>query len=109
MDLRSLSSVTDFFVIGTGGSVRQLIAITDHIEEQLRQKGSAVWHVEGTRPTTPRPVGGDPQPHWILMDCGDVVVHLLDARARTLYGLEHLWADAPRVRAVPVRAVPGTM
>ena len=97
MDLRSLSTVTDCFVICTGGSVRQLKALKEHIEQALSQQGHRVWHVEGITSNTGPPGAMAPAPHWVLMDCGDVVVHLLDARARELYQLERLWADAPRI------------
>ena len=97
MDLRSLSTVTDCFVICTGGSVRQLKALKEHIEQALSQQGHRVWHVEGITSNTGRSGAMAPEPHWVLMDCGDVVVHLLDARARELYQLERLWADAPRI------------
>jgi len=104
MDLRSLSTVTDFFVIGTAGSTRQLAAIKDHIEAALAQRGLSVRHTEGAVSAT-GPVGGfGHEPHWVLMDCQDVVVHLLDERARSLYRLEELWADAPRVPLEPSRA-----
>ena len=100
LDLRALSSVTDFFVICTAGSAPQVTAIRDHVEHLLAQRGASVFHVEG--------VGGAPRAavselRWTLMDCGDVVVHVMDERARDLYRLEDLWADAPRV---PVAETP---
>ena len=97
MDLRSLSGVTDFFVVCTAGSGRQISALKDHIEAALLQQGCPVWHTEGS--TAPPPRGGseDPEFRWVLMDCGEVVVHLFDQRARTFYRLEELWADAPRL------------
>ena len=94
MDVRTLSDVTDFFVICTAGSHRQLSAIQDQIERALADQGAHVWHTEGTPAEAP---GAAPAPQWLLMDCGDVVVHLLDAFGRSLYRLEELWADAPRV------------
>ena len=96
MDLRSLSSVTDFFVICTAGSGRQVGALKDHIEAVLLQQGCPVWHTEGS---TAPPRGGseDPAFYWVLMDFGELVVHLFDQRARAFYRLEALWADAPRL------------
>lgn len=96
MDLRALSTVTDFFVICTAGSSRQIEALKDHIEEALRQQGQAVWHTEGV---VSGRTGGTlaETPQWLLMDCGEVVVHLLDGPARAFYRLEELWADAPRI------------
>lgn len=103
MDLRSLSSVTDFFVICTAGSTRQLDAIKDHVEAKLAEAGSSVWHIEGTPSASAaaRTVNHEP-PQWVLMDCGEIVVHLLDQHTRSFYRLEDLWADAPRV---PVESV----
>lgn len=92
LDLRALSTVTDFFVICSAGSPPQLSAIRDHIEDQLRGKGSGVGHAEGG----PAPAQGG-GPLWVLLDCGDVVVHLLNETARAFYRLEQLWADAPRL------------
>ncbi len=97
MDLRSFATVTEFFVICTAGSVRQISAISDHIESTLTQHGSPVWHTEGLNSSS-RPTEGMSEPlHWVLMDCGEIVVHLFDQRSRTFYRLEELWADAPRV------------
>jgi len=93
MDIGALSNVTDFLVIGTADSFRQLTALKEHLETVLAQHGQAVWHSEGS-PASPAKV---PEPQWLLMDCGDVVIHLLDRSARAFYRLEDLWADAPRV------------
>ena len=102
MDLRALSTVTDFFVIGTAHSAPQLTAIRDHIEATLSRQGGSVWHTEGS----PTPVGSASafnELQWVLMDCGEVVIHLLDPRARAFYRLEDLWADAPRIPLDPGR------
>lgn len=97
MDLRSLSTVTDFFVICTAASGRQLIALKEHLEASLDQQGSPVWHTEGAAlPVGPAsPFSQESQ--WVLMDCGEIVIHLFDQHARAFYRLEELWADAPRV------------
>lgn len=97
MDLRLLSSITDFFVLCTATSTRHLDALREHIEAALTRQGQSVWHVEGTSADAQPAHEGRQEPHWILMDCGDVVVHLLDARARDFYQLERLWGDAPRI------------
>ena len=96
MDLRALSCVTDFFVVCTAGSTRQIAAIQDHIEVVLSTHGRAVWHTEGTTAAASSR-GLTEDLHWVLMDCGDLVVHLLDQPARAFYRLEELWADAPRI------------
>jgi len=105
MDLRRLSTVTDFFVICTAGSTPQLNALKDYIETTLARHGGAVWHTEGA---PARQSGGRfaAEPQWVLMDCGDIVVHLQDEHARSFYQLEQLWADAPRV---PVEASPASV
>lgn len=98
LDLRSLSSVTEFFVICTALSARQLTALKDHLEATFARHAYEVWHTEG-RAAAPSAFNHTPQ--WILMDCGEVVIHLLDHAARTFYRLEELWADAPRVPLTP--------
>ena len=97
MDLRSLSSVTDFFVLCTAGSGRQIEALKDHLEAALLELGWPVGHTEGSVGSPARSGPEDRAFHWILMDFGEVVVHLFDQRARTFYRLEDLWADAPRL------------
>ena len=95
MDLRSLSSISDFFVVCTAGSARQLEALKEHIEAVLTERGCPVRHTEGaSSPAAPgRSANHDLQ--WVLMDCGDIVVHLMDQPTRSFYRLEDLWADAP--------------
>ena len=83
--MRRVSSVADYFVICSGQSTRQVQAIADHIDEGARQRGGRVWHMEGYQ---------DAQ--WVLLDCGDVVVHIFHPSARDFYRLEHLWGDVPR-------------
>ncbi len=101
LDLRTISTVTDFFIICTGTSMRQIGALKDHIEEALAQHGCAVGHTEGDgagrTPSTTSPEAS----RWVLMDCGDIVVHMMDEQGRDFYRLEDLWADAPRLQ-VPV-------
>ena len=97
MDLRALSSVTDFFVVCTADSMRQIAALKDHIEAALSSRGRAVWHTEGTATPAGSSRGLTDDLHWVLMDCGDLVVHLLNQHARAFYRLEDLWADAPRI------------
>ena len=78
MDLRSLSTVADFFVICTAGSGRQLTALKEHIEQALDSHGGAVWHTEGSASSPEALHGLSHQLQWVLMDCGEIVVHLLD-------------------------------
>ena len=106
MDLRTLSPVTDFFILCTAGSARQLDALRDHIEGELARQGCALRHIEGAAtaggPARAPRAGGPPRAserdlRWVLMDGGDIVVHLLDQPTRAFYRLEDLWADAPRL------------
>ena len=96
IDMRALSDVTDYFVICTAQSAPQIAAVRDHIDAIFSRQGDSVWHTEGSPASVGRPdAAHDLQ--WVLLDCGDVVVHLLDPRARAFYRLEDLWADAPRM------------
>jgi len=86
LDVSSISVVTDFFVIASGESKRQIKACVDHVEETLARKGIYPDHLEGLLNL-----------EWVLMDYGDVVVHVFTEEARAYYDLEGLWGDAPRV------------
>ena len=99
LDVRAGSSVTDFFVLCTAGSSPQLAALQEHIEAILAQRGERIGHAEGV--AAPRAGADAGAPRWVLLDCGDVVIHLLDQHARAFYRLEDLWADAPRVALPP--------
>jgi ribosome-associated protein len=86
LDLRELTSFTDFFVIMTGNSSRQNVAIYESIEQDLKKQK-----------TRPLGIEGQEMAEWILMDYGNFVVHVFSRRAREYYSLERLWGDAPRV------------
>lgn len=83
MDLRGLSSVTDFFVICHGESDVQVKAIADAVADGLAKEGVKVWHKEGYEYLS-----------WVLLDYVDVVVHVFKKDARAFYGLERLWGDS---------------
>jgi len=111
VDLRRLSSVTDFFVIATATSKPQVLAITEQIEDEFIQRGEQVWHIEGlSAPRNTGQAGISPKAagpriddglSWVLMDCGDLVIHLFNPPARDFYQLERLWGDAPRIPLNP--------
>ena len=86
LELKGISSFTDYFLLCTGKSDRQVQAIAQGIEEALIKKGIRPLGQEGT-------VGG----RWILMDYEDVVVHIFLEPVRKFYDLEGLWIDAPRI------------
>jgi ribosome-associated protein len=94
LDVRKLSSVTDFFVIASGTSEPHLRAILDEITDRLRED-------HGVRP---RAVDGTVHGAWVVLDFFDVIVHLMRADARERYDLESLWGDAPRVRPRTARS-----
>tara|TARA_B100000700_G_scaffold322219_1_gene423194 strand:+ start:4647 stop:5021 length:375 start_codon:yes stop_codon:yes gene_type:complete len=85
LDLRGISTATDYFVIASGTSDVQVKAIADHIRDELKKDSVRPEHLEGLR-------GG----RWVLMDYVDFVVHVFHPQAREFYQLEWLWGDAPR-------------
>jgi ribosome-associated protein len=87
LDLRDLTPIADYFVICSGSSTTQVGALADGIGERLAREGIHPSHVEGQTEST-----------WLLMDYGDVVVHVFEEQTRAYYGLDSLWGDAPRVR-----------
>ena len=92
LDVRKLSSVTDYFVIVSGTSEPHLRAIADEITAKLRDEHQV----------RPRAVDGDGRASWQVLDYFDVIVHIMRADTRERYDLESLWGDAPRLR--PPRA-----
>jgi len=89
LDVRQLSSITDYFVIASATSEPHLRAIADEIREQLvEQQGVRPHAVDGTVSTA-----------WLVLDFFDVIVHLMRADVRQRYDLEGLWGDAARLRA----------
>lgn len=87
LDLTGLSAACDYFVIASGGSEQQVLAIADHIDEEMRGRGQPPWHVEGRS-----------HRRWILLDFVDVVVHIFHQETRQYYLLEKLWGDAKVTR-----------
>ena len=86
LDLRGLSSVTDYFVICSGNSDTHVEGIANIIEEKLDERNVKLWHREGGRRAS-----------WILLDYIDVIVHVFTEHDRELYSLERLWGDAPKI------------
>jgi ribosome-associated protein len=84
LDLRGISSATDWFVIATGTSDTHVGAIADSVVDGLKQDGVRPLNVEGER-----------EARWILIDYFDFVVHVFHPAAREFYQLERLWGDAP--------------
>jgi len=91
LDLRELTTIFDYFVIVTGTSRRQLHAISEEIDHALEEgMGDHRMGIEGYA-----------ESRWILLDYGDVVIHMFEADTREYYGLEQLWAQAKRVPFEP--------
>jgi ribosome-associated protein len=93
LDLRGISTATDFFLIAGGTSDTHVSAMADHVIEQLREEGVKALNVEGQR-------GG----RWILLDYFSFVVHVFHPAAREFYQLERLWGDAPTHHLAPEHA-----
>ena len=79
--------MTDYFVVATGTSDRQMRTVADAVREHGKEVGQKVWHVAGKE-------SGD----WIVLDFVDVVVHVFSETFRHYYDLELIWGEAPRVR-----------
>ena len=85
LDVRGMTSYADYLVLGSGESERQVSAMAEHVEVEMKKKDT-------------RPIGseGYETGHWVLVDYGEVVVHLFYNEVRSFYDLDGLWADAPR-------------
>lgn len=94
--MRDLTPVFDYFVLATGSSRRQLHAMSEEIDHALEEGlGDRRMGIEGYR-----------ESRWILLDYGDVVIHLFEPETREHYALEQLWAQAKRVPFEPHRPDP---
>ncbi len=83
LDLRGISSISDFFIITTGNSNIHVKAICDEVCEKMKKNNKLIpWHVEGYEAQK-----------WILIDYVDIVVHIFDADKRLYYSIEKLWED----------------
>jgi len=81
-----LTSISDYFLIASGNSSRQVQAISRHLQRRMREEGFRAYGIEGEQ-----------EGHWVLLDYGDVVVHIFYQPYREFYDLESLWIEAPRV------------
>jgi ribosome-associated protein len=86
LDVRGLTSLADAFIICSGRSNRQVTAIADFVQRDLKKKGKKPINVEGKK-----------EGHWVLMDYGDVIIHIFYDSLRNFYDLEGLWIDARRL------------
>jgi len=88
LEVGDLTSYTDSLLICSGASDRQVAAIADEVQRQLKDAGRRPLHVEG-----------ESHADWVLLDYGDFVVHVFTEERRTYYGLDGLWGDAPKLEA----------
>jgi ribosome-associated protein len=88
LDLRSLTTIADYFIICSADSDTQVKAIADEVDKKMREEGVKSWHTEGYRSL-----------NWVLIDFVDIVVHVFKKESRDYYNLEKLWGDAPVVIA----------
>jgi len=84
IDIRGKSSFADMLVVASGRSARHVGALADHVMRKLKDAGVKHVHVEGL-----------PQADWVLVDAGDVVVHLFRPEVRSFYNIERIWAAGP--------------
>jgi len=87
LDVGDIISITDVFVIVSASNTRQVRTIVDEVEQALEERASVA----------PRSVEGRDDASWVLLDYGDMIVHVFLAETRAFYALDRLWADAPRV------------
>jgi len=86
LDIHEISTISDYFVIATGHSSTQVQAMSDELEEKMKLAGYEMHHKEGFR-----------NGRWILLDFGNIIVHLFHDEERQFYNLERLWVDAKSI------------
>lgn len=86
IEISEISIIADYFIIANGNNVNQVHAISDRVEELLAQKG-----------IHPRQIEGYENANWVLMDYGDVIVHIFDKENRLFYHLERIWRDGKQI------------
>lgn len=86
IDISQISVMADYFLIASGGSTTQVQALVDNVEEKLAEKKVHAKRIEGNRTSG-----------WVLMDYGDIVVHVFDRENRLFYDLERIWSDGKEV------------
>lgn len=86
IDISGISVIADYFIIANGNSITQVQALVDNVEEKMGQSGFIMKRKEGNKSST-----------WVLLDFGDVVVHVFDNEDRLFYDLERIWSDGKTV------------
>ena len=93
LDVRKITSIYDSMIIATAESNRQVKALAHHVRDKLKEAGATILGVEGEE------IG-----EWVLVDCGDIVVHVMQPAVRAHYNLEELWQDTGTKRRVKAAA-----
>ncbi len=93
IDISGVSTIADYFVVASGSNQNQLLAMQDAVEEALHKIGIDARQVEGNRAST-----------WILLDFGDLIVHLFSEEDRLFYDLERIWKDGITMDTAPFEA-----
>lgn len=86
LDIRDISTIADYFVICSGNNARQLQSIADALDDELKKQGARLLYQEG--------IGEN---GWVLLDFGDIIVHIFNPKEREYYRLERLWNEAKTV------------
>jgi ribosome-associated protein len=94
LDVKKLTALFDRMIIASADSNRQTRAIANNVVEKVKAEGGTVYGVEGEQ-------NGE----WILVDLGDVLVHVMQTAIRAHYNLEELWAEAVKINKIPARAI----
>ena len=92
IDISGVSVIADYFVIANGNNISQVQALVDNVEEKMFEAGFEVKLIEGNKSST-----------WVLMDFGDVVIHVFDSEDRLFYDLERIWTDGKIVDVETLR------
>jgi ribosome-associated protein len=88
LDVSQLSGITDYYVLVTGNSAPHLKALANEVHRAMKNEGVHCYRKSGT-----------PESGWLVMDYVDFVIHIFEAKSRAYYGIEEMWADAPRLDA----------
>jgi ribosome-associated protein len=93
LDVRKLTSFYDTIIVASAESNRQVRALAHHVRDKLKDAGATILGVEG-----------EESGEWVLLDCGDMVIHVMQPIVRTYYNLEELWTSPTAKRKAPERA-----
>ena len=88
IDISNISVISDYFIVASGSNQNQVQAMVDNVEEQLGRAGYEPKQIEGTKNSS-----------WILMDYGDLIIHIFDEENRLFYDLERIWRDGKEIPA----------